>query len=214
MSESDKARLLLALRRVRITDSRLLGAMEAVPRERFVAEAFADQAYSDVALPIESGQTISPPSVAARMIAALSLGDRMKVLEVGTGSGYQAAVLARLCRRVYTMERRRDLYEQAEKRFRALNIHNITGKVGNGFLGWPEQAPFDRILLTAAVLSPPEKLVAQITEGGLLVMPEGSPEGDQMLVRLRRTADGLEREEIGPVRFIPLMDGEPVATSR
>lgn len=214
MSESDKARLLLALRRVRITDSRLLGAMEAVPRERFVAEAFADQAYNDVALPIESGQSISAPSVVARMIAAMALGERMKVLEIGTGSGYQAAVLARLCRRVYTMERRRDLYERAEKRFGALNIHNITSKVGNGFLGWPEQAPFDRILLTAAVLSPPEKLCAQLGEGGLLVAPEGSPEGDQMLVRLRRTADGVEREEIGPVRFIPLMEGEPAPASR
>ncbi len=145
-----KIELIMALRRQGIRDKRVLSAVERIPREKFINASFRKQAYEDHALPIECGQTISQPYVVAYMTEQLHVGDRMKVLEVGTGSGYQAAVLAKLCRRVYTIERYRTLLRDAIRRFEELRLHNITAKVGDGAEGWPEQAPFDRIIVTAA----------------------------------------------------------------
>src|SRR5262249_30722361 len=151
-------------------------------------EAFQDQAYANQALPISCGQTISQPLVVGLMTQALEIGDRHKVLEVGTGSGYQAAILSHLARRVYTIERHRDLLMKAEKRFQALGLHNITTMVGDGYKGWPVQAPFDRILVTAAARIVPPDLVAQLSdEGGIMVLPVGDVAGlSQEVIRVRK----------------------------
>ncbi|MDX2224211.1 MAG: protein-L-isoaspartate(D-aspartate) O-methyltransferase, partial [Rhodospirillaceae bacterium] len=142
--DTRKIRLIMDLRNQGVTDTRVLAAIERTPRETFVEEQFLDQAYANQALPITCGQTISQPLVVGLMTQALDVGDRHKVLEVGTGSGYQAAVLSKLARRVYTIERHRDLLAKAEQRFKALNLHNVTTMVGDGYKGWPAQAPFDR----------------------------------------------------------------------
>jgi len=202
-----KARLILGLRRAGITDVRVLAAIEAVPRELFVAEGLAERAYDDTALPAGCGQTISQPTVVAWMTAALRVGERMKVLEIGTGSGYQAAVLAKLCRRLYTIERHRELLREAEARFEALNLHNITARLGDGAAGWPEQAPFERIMVTAAAREPPPALLDQLGVGGIMVLPIGPPDEEQTLVRIRKDADGFHRERIFGVRFVPLIEG-------
>ena len=207
--EAGKIRLIMALRRQGIRDPRVLGAIERVPREVFVTGAFQEQAYDDHALPIECGQTISQPYVVAYMTEKLQVGERMKVLEIGTGSGYQAAVLSQLCRRVYTIERYRTLLDDAVKRFEILGFHNITAKVGDGGKGWPEQAPFDRIIVTAAAPEVPLALVEQLKTGGIMVVPvdvDGGLAGQQ-LVRLTREEDGVKREDLLPVRFVPLVEG-------
>jgi protein-L-isoaspartate(D-aspartate) O-methyltransferase len=204
-------RMLLELRREGMTDARLLGAMEKVPRELFVPAAFADQAFANMALPIGYGQTVSQPLTVAQMTQALQPGERMKVLEIGTGSGYQAAVLSRLVRRVYTIERHRALLHEAEARFNQLGLHNITTRAGDGTKGWPEQAPFDRILVTAAADGDiPKTLTDQLAIGGVMVVPLGNDRRDQRVYRVRRTETGLQREELWPVRFVPLLP-EPVA---
>jgi protein-L-isoaspartate(D-aspartate) O-methyltransferase len=205
--DSRKIRLILALRRSGITDTRVLGVMEKIPRDAFVPVTFRDRAYDDVTLPIGLHQTISQPSVVARMTQALQVGDRMKVLEIGTGSGYQAAVLAGLCRRLYTVERHRELLKLAERQFNALRITNVTTRLGDGMAGWPEQAPFDRIIVTAAATEVPQKLVEQLGVGGILVIPVGQPDGDQILLRVVRDEDGYHEEKAGPVRFVPLVPG-------
>lgn len=207
--EHEKIELIMGLRKQGIRDKRVLSAIERVPREKFISATFRKQAYEDHALPIECGQTISQPYVVAYMTEQLQVGERMKVLEVGTGSGYQAAVLAKLCRRVYTIERYRTLLNDAVKRFDELRLHNITAKVGDGAKGWPEQAPFDRIIVTAAAPSVPQALVDQLKEGGLMIVPVGSSggRGEQKLVRIERTAEGVKREELLPVRFVPLVEG-------
>ncbi len=204
-----KIELIMALRRQGIRDKRVLNAIERVPRETFINASFRKQAYEDHALPIECGQTISQPFVVAYMTEQLQVTDRMKVLEVGTGSGYQAAVLSKLCRRVYTIERYRTLLKDAVKRFEELHLHNITAKVGDGAEGWPEQAPFDRIIVTAAAPAVPQKLVEQLKPGGLMIVPVGTPggRGEQNLVRIARTEEGVKREELLPVRFVPLVEG-------
>ncbi len=199
-------RLIMALRRQGITDARVLSAIERVPRELFVPVAFADQAYEDMALPIECGQTISQPFVVAFMTQALDVGERMRVLEIGTGSGYQAAVLAHLCRRVYTIERYRTLMREAEERFQQLALTNITTRVGDGARGWPEQAPFDRIILTAAAETLPQALIEQLKPEGVMVLPLGGPQ-EQSLMRFRLTAEGIREEQLLPVRFVPLIEG-------
>ena len=208
---TDKARLILELRRSGVTDPRVLAAMEAAPRDAFVPGEFASRAWDNTALPIDGGQAISQPTVVAWMSAALEVGDRMQVLEVGTGSGYQAAVLSRLCRRVYTIERIRSLARGAQARFAALNLHNVTARVGDGAAGWPELAPFPRIMVTAAAPAPPPALVAQLAPGGVMVMPVGPPDGEQDLVRFRRAGDGLESRRLFGVRFVPLIEGGGVA---
>jgi protein-L-isoaspartate(D-aspartate) O-methyltransferase len=203
-----KVRLLLELKREGIDDNRVLSAIEAVPREDFVLPAFRDQAYDNIALPIEEAQTISQPYVVAFMTQALDLGPKMKVLEVGTGSGYQAAVLAHLCKRVYTIERHRELLIGAKKRFERLGLDNIVARLGDGAKGWPEQAPFERILVTAAAKTVPEALKAQLAPGGILVIPVGATVFEQQVLRLRRTETGFAEEPLLPVRFVPLVEAD------
>jgi protein-L-isoaspartate(D-aspartate) O-methyltransferase len=202
-------RLLMELRGLGVSDARVLGALERVPREVFVPAAFRDQAYENVALPIGHGQTISQPLVVALMTEALEVGERHKVLEIGTGSGYQTAVLARLCRRVFSIERHRALLKEAEKRFAELRLHNVTSRFGDGTKGWPEQAPFDRIIVTAAAPELPGKLLGSLAEGGVLVAPVGEERRDQRLIRIRRKDGTSVTEELGPVRFVPLVEGLP-----
>jgi protein-L-isoaspartate(D-aspartate) O-methyltransferase len=202
------ARLIMELRG-EVSDMNVLAAIERTPRELFVPPAFEDQAYDNVALPIGNGQTISQPLVVALMTQALALNERHKVLEIGTGSGYQAAVLARLCRRVFTIERHRYLLREAEKRFAQLRLNNITVRWGDGTKGWLEQAPFDRILVTAAAPDVPGHLIESLIDGGVLVAPVGEERRDQKLLRVRRTGDTFEIEDLGAVRFVPLIEGLP-----
>ncbi len=200
-------RLIMELRQEGISDTRVLSALERVPRELFVPPSFAERAYDNTALPISHGQTVSQPFVVAFMSEALRVGERARVLEVGTGSGYQAAVLARLCRRLYTIERYRSLLKDAEGRFAELGISNITTRHGDGAKGWPEQAPFDRIIATAAAAEIPPALVDQLTPDGIMVLPVGESGWSQQLVRVTRRDDGYECEELLPVRFVPLVEG-------
>lgn len=198
---------LFALRSKGVTDARTLGAMEKVDRGLFVKGHFADRAYEDMPLPIASGQTISQPSVVGLMTQALEVSPRDKVLEVGTGSGYQAAVLSHLARRVYTVERHRKLTREAEKLFARMDLHNVTVITGDGSFGLPEQAPFDRIIVTAAAEDPPGPLLAQLKVGGIMVVPVGQSDAVQSLIKVRRYEDGLDYQELAPVRFVPLMEG-------
>ena len=190
-SAQDQIGLIMQLRRRGIRDTRVLRAIERVPRELFVDEAFADHAYQDIALPIECGQTISQPFVVAFMTEKLELDPRHKVLEIGTGSGYQAAVLSHLCRRVYTVERWRELQKAAEQRLAELKITNVTTIIGDGWLGWPPQAPFDRIIVTAAALDAPAALLDQLKEGGRMIIPLGETRDAQSLVQIDKTEEGL-----------------------
>ena len=208
-----KIRLIMELRQTGIGDARVLSALEKVPREIFVLPQFLDQAYDNNALPIAQGQTISQPFVVAFMSEVLEIGERMRVLEVGTGSGYQAAVLAHLCRRVYTVERFRSLLREAEARFEELGLHNITTRYGDGTEGWPEQAPFDRILVTAAAEKAPPALIEQLAPDGVMVIPIGDDRG-QDVVRIRRGEGGHEPENLLPVRFVPLLTGVARSTKR
>lgn len=202
---NDKIRLLMKLRREGIHDTRVLSAIESIPREAFVDKQFRDQAYEDTALPIASGQTISQPTVVAWMTYMLTITERMKVLEIGTGSGYQAAILSRLCRRVYTIERHKDLAKLAEKRFQDLRLHNITAKVGDGSKGWLEGAPFDRIIATAAASEVPKALLDQLADGGVMVIPVGEQGGEQILLRIEREGEQFHTQHLMSVRFVPLV---------
>lgn len=202
-----KIRLIMRLRHAGIGDTDVLSAIERIPREAFVPESFRDQAYEDLALPIGQGQTLSRPQVVATMTQALRANRRLKVLEIGTGSGYQAAVLAQLCRRLYTIERHRELLSVAEERFTRLRLHNITCRAGDGSKGWPEQAPFSRIIVTAAAPEVPAPLLDQLATGGILIAPIGRPGAMQELVRLSRHETGFAEESLGQVRFVPLVEG-------
>ncbi|HWB47996.1 MAG TPA: protein-L-isoaspartate(D-aspartate) O-methyltransferase [Stellaceae bacterium] len=204
-----KLRLLMELRRAGIGDPRVLGAIERTPRELFVPDSFQDQAYENVALPIGSAQTISQPYVVALMTEKLELSGREKVLEIGTGSGYQAAILSRLARRVFSVERHRELVRDAERRFAALGLHNIVTRFGDGGKGWPEQAPFDRIIVTAAAAEVPQVLLDQLAPGGILVLPVGAEYRDQRLIRVVRRESGFATEDLAWVRFVPLVAGLP-----
>lgn len=209
-AEARVIRLLMELRRAGVTDTRTLAAIERVPRDLFVSQPFLDQAYENRALPIGCGQTVSQPLVVGLMTQALEVGDRMKVLEIGTGSGYQTAVLAQVCRRVYSIERHKPLLAEAEGRFRRLRLHNITAKPGDGSRGWPEQAPFARIMVTAAAHDIPPALVDQLAVGGIMVLPVGDTSGlEQDLVKVTKTETGLDIQHLGPVRFVPLVEGIP-----
>ncbi len=202
-------RLIMELRRLGVSDAGVLSAIERVPREMFVPEQFLDQAYENIALPIGEGQTISQPLIVGLMTQALEVNDRMKVLEVGTGSGYQTAVLSWLCRRVYTIERHKALLKPTEDRFRKLGLSNITAIAGDGSRGWPEQAPFDRIIVTAAARSMPETLLAQLAIGGCMVIPVGERASDQYVVRVRRRGESdYQTERLWPVRFVPLISND------
>lgn len=171
--------------------------------------AFANQAYENVALPIEHGQTVSQPYVVGPRTEKLELGQRYNVLEIGTGSGYQTAVLARLARRVFTIERHRDLLRDAQARLESLRLNNIVFRFGDGTKGWPEQIPYHRVIVTAAGMEIPARLVDGLAFGGVLVAPVGSDRRDQQLLRIRRTNDGFATEDFGLVRFVPLVSGLP-----
>ncbi len=196
----------MELRKGGITNTQVLSAIERLPRELFVSTVFEDQAYDNSALPIAHGQTISQPFVVAFMTQALELGPRMKVLEIGTGSGYQAAVLAQLCRRVYTIERYRSLMAEAEQRFTAVQLSNITAITGDGNRGWPEQAPFPRIIVTAAAPEIPKTLVDQLDNGGIMIVPVGDQDGQDIL-RVEKTVEGVDVRMLLPVRFVPMVEG-------
>ena len=214
IAAAKKIRFILNLRQSGIIDTTLLSAMENVPREMFVPEAFRDRAYEDTALPIGYGQTISRPRIVAQMIEALDVHDRVKILEVGTGSGYQTAVLSHLYRRVYTIERHRDMLRGAEQQFTTLDRRNITTRAGDGWRGWPEQAPFSHIIVSAAAPDIPPVLVDQLDTGGVMVLPVGDERQEQRILRVVRTEDGFEEQDRGPVRFLPLVEGMPAAATR
>lgn len=209
LSEDERAegmmRLIFALRSNGVTDAKVLDAIERTPREFFLDRAFRGRAFEDIPLPISCGQTISQPSVVGQMTQALEVTPRCKVLEVGCGSGYQAAVLSRLARRVYTIERHRPLARQARARIEQLGLANVAVVSGDGSLGWPDQAPFDRILVTAAAEDPPARLVEQLRPGGIMVVPVGQSDEMQQLIKLVKTENGLEYHELSDVRFVPLL---------
>jgi len=202
-----KIQLIMALRRHGVTDARVLSAIEKLPREDFVLEEYRDRAYEDYALPIDCGQTVSQPFVVAYMTEKLNVGPRDTVLEIGTGSGFQAAVLSQLCRRVYTVERYRTLLKKAEQRFAELGLTNITTMLADGTQGWKEIAPFDRIIVTAAGTEIQQVLVDHLKVGGIMVAPIGESQDTQRLIRLTKTEEGIETEQLVPVRFVPLVRG-------
>lgn len=203
---SKKAQLIMALRGQGIMDARVLSALELVPRELFVPAALQAHAYENASLPIALDQTISQPYVVARMTAALQLTGRERVLEIGTGSGYQAAILTHLCRRVYSMERLHPLLVEAENRIRALRISNISFRLGDGARGWPETAPFDRIILTCGAAQIPDSLLNQLKIGGIMVAPVGTGREQQLQV-VTRNETGFDMDSILPVTFVPLVEG-------
>ncbi|WP_062536999.1 protein-L-isoaspartate(D-aspartate) O-methyltransferase [Mizugakiibacter sediminis] len=206
-SQRARDRLVMRLREEGIRDLRVLDVIRKLPRHLFIDEALASRAYEDTALPIGHGQTISQPWIVARMTEALLEGGvPQRVLEVGTGSGYQAAVLAALVPQVFTVERIEELLRQARRRFRQMKIENIRSRHDDGALGWPAEAPFDAIILTAAGEVVPQELLAQLRPAGVLLAPVG-PAGQQQLVRMRAGDDGTETEVLGPVSFVPLLGG-------
>ena len=202
-----KMRFLYALRSKGVTDARVLSVMEKVDRGQFVRGLFAERAYEDMPLPIACGQTISQPSVVGLMTQALNISPRDTVLEVGTGSGYQAAILAHLARRVYSVDRHRRLVREAQDLFRDMGLVNIVAMTADGSFGLPDQAPFDRIIVTAAAEDPPGPLLAQLKVGGIMVVPVGQSDTVQHLIKVTRLATGYDYEELRPVRFVPLVEG-------
>ena len=199
---------LLRLRRRGIMDQAVLRAMDEVPRENFVGAEFARQAYADQALPIACGQTISQPYVVAYMTEQLALRPHHRVLEVGTGSGYQAAVLSRLAREVVSIERYRTLADSAQARLAALGFDNVEIVVGDGLADVPASAPFDRILVSAAAERLPQTLIDQLADDGIMLLPLGPHRGSQHIVKLTKSQTGLARDDLIPVRFVPLLAGE------
>lgn len=209
-TEADRialAELILKLRSNGVRDRRVLGAIESIPRRLFLGSRHQSLAYADRAMPIDCGQTISQPTMVAMMTEALEIEPHHRVLEVGTGSGYQAAVLARLASEVYTVERYRSLMRYAEDRFKALKLENVRTRVGDGFEGWPEMSPFDRIVVTAAAETVPEALTDQLGEGGILVIPIGPPGAVQDLLKVVRLEGQLTQSFICAVRFVPMIHG-------
>ena len=199
--------LVLKLRSLGVTDRALFRAIESVPRTLFVSEEWRRHAYHDRPLPIACGQTITAPSVVGMMAAALDATDRHSVLEVGTGSGYQTAILSRLARRVTTLERFRTLLRSAEARWQTLGIHNVSAVLADGALGWSRQAPFDRIIVNAASAAPPVRLIAQLTDSGILIAPIGPAEGAQRLTLFQRRGQEVDTRDLGEARFLPLAAG-------
>lgn len=207
LSAQIQMQFLYNLRAKGVTDAATLSAMELVDRGLFLQGHFSERAYEDRALPIACGQTISQPSVVGLMTQALEVTKRDKVLEIGTGSGYQAAILSHLARRVYSVERHRDLAVAARQVIDGLGLVNVTVMTSDGSLGLPDQAPFDRILLTAAPEDPPANLLEQLRVGGIMVLPVGQSDTVQRLIKARKTADGVEYTELCDVRFVPLVEG-------
>lgn len=207
-AETRLARLILALRSQGVSEPAVLSAIETTPREAFTPDLFKERAFEDSALPIACGQTISQPYVVAYMTEKLGVARDHRVLEVGTGSGYQAAVLSRLAGEVVSIERYRTLAEAARARLAKLGYDNVEIVVGDGLAGWPERAPYDRIMVTAAAERMPETLVDQLAEGGVMLLPLGPQGGTQHIVKLTKTSTGLSREDLIPVRFVPLLPGQ------
>ena len=211
MSDPRPATLVAVLKQQGISDARVLDAIEKTPRDLFVEKPFEPSAYENIALPIACGQTISQPFVVAYISEALDVAPKHRVLEIGGGSGYQAAVLGRLASRVYVIERHRPLLDAAKVRFSTLKLHNVVVRHGDGLKGWPEQAPFDRMVLSAAVDRVPEQLIAQLKPGGVLVAPVsgGVERFSQHLVKIIRTESGQIEEPLMPVVFVPMVPGLP-----
>jgi protein-L-isoaspartate(D-aspartate) O-methyltransferase len=206
-SQGTRDRLVTTLRQEGIGDERVLKAITQVPRHKFVDEALSSRAYENTALPIGQSQTISQPWIVARMTEAiLDGGQPEKVLEVGTGSGYQAAILSHLVARVFTVERIEELLKFARRRFHSLRLNNIYVRYADGHLGWPSQAPFDGIMVTAVAQSLPLELLEQLRIGGVLVIPV-EKNGQQRLITVRRNEDGFEETDLGAVVFVPLLSG-------
>lgn len=203
--EFGKAQLALALRSAGVMDTGVMAAIESIPRHLFVPNALKKFSYEDTTLPIGYQQTLSQPSIVGIMTEALSLTDRVKVLEVGTGSGYQTSILAQLSRRVYTIERYRPLLELAEQRFQALRLNNITVKYGDGTLGWKQQMPFDRIIVAAAAQDVPPLLADQLSVGGIMVVPIEDAKNFQTILKIQRQDDGFSTDELRSVNFVPLV---------
>lgn len=206
-AETALARLILSLRSQGVSDSKVIGAIESTPRDIFTPDLFQERAWEDSALPIACGQTISQPFIVGLMTQALKVEPRARVLEIGTGSGYQTTILSKLSRLVYTVERYRTLMREAEARFKTLGLTNVITKFGDGGLGWPEQAPFDRILVTAAAPGEPKALLSQLKPIGILVAPIGKGPVQSLE---RYTGDGqggFTVEKLIDVRFVPLLDG-------
>ncbi len=206
MLDVKKIRLILELRESGITDAKILSAIEKIPREKFIPENFRNQAYDNLALPIGDNQTISQPFVVAKMTQLLELESKHKVLEVGTGSGYQSAVLSKLARRVYTIERIKNLSIKAENIFKELKISNIVTKYADGNLGWKEQIPFDRIIITAATSNISKEISSQIDEGGIIVSPINS-KNKQIIIKYKKINNVLESETYDDVLFVPNLSG-------
>ena len=205
--ETRMARLVLSLRSQGVTDPKVLGVIEKTPRDLFVPELFQERSWEDSALPIACGQTISQPFIVGLMTQALRVEPRSRVLEIGTGSGYQTAVLSRLARFVYSVERYRTLLGEAEARLKQLNVTNVFTRFGDGGEGWPEQAPFDRILVTAAAPDEPKTLLSQLKPNGILVAPVGKGPVQQLKRYIADGKGGVEVETLCEVRFVPLLDG-------
>lgn len=201
--------MMLSLRQSGITDRRVLEAMEATPREVFVERAFRERAFEDRPLPIACGQTISQPAIVGMMLQALEVTPRCKVLEVGSGSGYVCAILSRMARRVYGIERHKALALEARERIAGLGLGNVTIRSGDGTRGWPEQAPFDRILISAAADDTPAILLEQLRPGGIMVLPVGQTDEVQQLIKIEKTEDGPTYSELCDVLFVPLIEGLP-----
>ena len=206
MQES-KAVLMLKLRQIGISSKEILGCIEALDRSDFVSKSFLDRCLEDIALPIDCGQTISQPSLVALMTQQLEIPQRSKVLEIGTGSGYQTAILARLSSRVYSIERYKTLADMAKKRLERLNIWNVTILLQDGFFGYAPQAPFDRIILTAAVEEIPNLIISQLKVGGIMIVPVGLPNQKQSLLKVIKNEKGLDITELMSVRFVQMKEG-------
>ena len=206
-NDEQKMQFILSIRSKGVVDNNVLKALETVNREQFLKGLFAQRAYEDTPLPIECGQTISQPSIVGLMTQALRITNRDKILEIGTGSGYQTAILSKLARRIYSVERFKPLYEEARAIFRKLQLNNITSVWGDGSQGVVEQQPFDRIIVTAAAEDPPPTLLNQLKIGGIMIIPVGQSDEIQKLIRVERTEKNFKYEDLCDVRFVPLLEG-------
>ena len=206
-NDEKKMQFILSVRSKGVVDNNVLKAIESLNREHFLKGVFAQRAYEDTPLPIECGQTISKPSIVGIMTQALKVTTRDKILEIGTGSGYQTAILSKLARRVYSVERFKPLYDEARLIFKKLNLNNITPIWGDGSQGIVEQQPFDRIIVTAAAEDPPPMLLNQLKVGGIMIIPVGQSDEIQKLIKVERTETNFKYEDLCDVRFVPLLEG-------